>query len=329
MSTIREIAKKAGVSAATVSRVLNYDKLLNVQESTRERIFSAAAELEYQKDEKVRKKKKLKIGIFSSYSVEDELEDPYYLALRVAVEKAAMEKGYSTMYIRIWDEPEKLRSVDGLVCMGNFDIKMVDWIKYLALPTVFLDSAAGEDSFDDVFINTKKATNQVMDYLYKNGHRKIALITAKDVDVNGNKIPDLRTKCYEKFMREKEIFCAQYVKVGGYTPKYGYLLMKEILEMPVMPTAVFVVNDTLAAGCYKAVSEAKLKVGKDISVIGYNDISAAKYMIPPLTTVRLFVDIMGMQALSMIEERIQFGRKISVKSYVSTELIIRESVAKI
>lgn len=329
MATIREIAAKAGVSASTVSRVLNYDKLLNVQEETRERIFSVAEEMNYQKQNKVRKKRRLRIGVFSSYSIQEELEDSYYLALRLAVDKAIEEKGHQKVEMRLWMGEGDAGSMDGIICMGSFTKKMVSWIKSFSVPVTFVDSIANMEVFDSVVVDTRCATNRILEYFYENGHRKIALINGEDMDMDGNAVKDYRTLYFEIFMKEKGIFREDYVKIGGYTPASGYRMTQEILDMPETPTAVFVANDSLAAGCYKAVQEHGYLVGKDISIIGYNDVSTAQYMMPPLTTVRLFTDVMGEQAVNLIEDRIRSGRNISVKAYVSSELIIRESVGKI
>ena len=92
MATIKDIAEKAGVSIATVSRVLNYDETLNVQDETRKRIFEVAEQLDYQVKDKKKRKRKLKIGVLYSYSLEEELEDTYYLSVRVAIEKKLAEE---------------------------------------------------------------------------------------------------------------------------------------------------------------------------------------------------------------------------------------------
>ena len=106
-------------------------------------------------------------------------------------------------------------------------------------------------------------------------------------------------------------------------------MMKELLELPDRPTAVFVANDSLAIGCYKAVNEKGLAIPEDISVVGYNDIPAAKYLVPPLTTVHLHMDFMGEQAVSMLAERILTGREIAIQTLIPAKLVIRESVRKL
>ena len=99
MATIKEIAELAGVSVTTVSRVLNFDDTLNVQDETKRRVFEAADRLEYQIKDKKRKKKKLKLGLFCSYSPEEELEDTFYLSIRIAVEKKLDKEGFKKVIV--------------------------------------------------------------------------------------------------------------------------------------------------------------------------------------------------------------------------------------
>ena len=113
MATIKDIAEKAGVSIATVSRVLNYDETLNVQDETRKRIFEVAEQLDYQVKDKKKRKRKLKIGVLYSYSLEEELEDTYYLSVRVAIEKKLAEEGYKKYRINSGDTKEDLSVLYG------------------------------------------------------------------------------------------------------------------------------------------------------------------------------------------------------------------------
>ena len=93
MVTIKDIADKARVSQTTVSRILNHDESLNVKETTRKRVFEVAEELEYEHKSPKKNIRKIKIGTFYSYSPEEELEDPYYLCIRLAIEKKIKEEG--------------------------------------------------------------------------------------------------------------------------------------------------------------------------------------------------------------------------------------------
>ena len=148
MSTIREIAEMAGVSVTTVSRVLNFDDTLNVQDETKRRVFEAADRLEYQVKDKKRRKKKLKLGLFCSYSPEEELEDTFYLSVRIAVEKKIEKEGYKKVQISQEDTPEDTAKLDGIICLGTFNEEMIKKIESYHKPAVFIDALGNPDLFD-------------------------------------------------------------------------------------------------------------------------------------------------------------------------------------
>ena len=158
--------------------------------------------------------------------------------------------------------------------------------------------------------------------------QKIAFIGGDEVDSDGNEVIDERLIAYQTYMQEKGLFQESYIKIGGYTPKHGYRLMKELLELEDRPTAIFAANDSLAVGCYKAVQEKGLHIPEDISIIGFNDISMAKYMIPPLSTVHVYMKFMGEQAVTLLAERISTEREISMHISIPAELVLRDSVGK-
>ena len=108
-----------------------------------------------------------------------------------------------------------------------------------------------------------------------------------------------------------------------------YPYFKELQEEGNLPTALFVANDSMAAGCYKAAYESGLKIPEDISIIGFNDIPTAKYMIPPLTTVRVYMEFMGEYAVHMLEERVFGERELCLKMTAPTKLYVRDSVKDI
>lgn len=329
MATIKDIAEKAGVSITTVSRVLNYDETLNVLDETRKRIFEAAEQLDYQVRDKKKRKRKLKIGVLYSYSLEEELEDTYYLSVRVAIEKKLAEEGAKKYGLSGQEHKEELGALDGIICLGTFSQSMIERIESFHKPTVFVDALPDAEKFDSVIHDIERSVLKVMRYLMDQGHKKIAFIGGFETDSDGAEVVDNRTYAYQRFMKQENLFQEEYMKIGGYTPKYGYQMMKELLELPHRPTAVFVANDSLAIGCYKAVNEKGLSIPADISVVGYNDIPAAKYLVPPLTTVHLHMDFMGEQAVSVLAERILSGREISIQTLIPAKLVIRESVREL
>lgn len=328
MATIKEIAEMAGVSVTTVSRVLNYDETLNVQDETKKRVFEAAEQLEYEVRSKKKRKKKLKVGLLCSYSLEEELEDPFYLSARVGIEKKLDEEGFRKIPVDISGSLEEYEGLDGLICLGTFSKSVVDRIKTLGKHAVFVDAIGDLDVFDSVVTDMKFAVKKVLKYLFELGHEKIAFIGGRDVDSDGHEVEDMRIPLFRTYMEKYGTLNEDYIKIDGYTPRHGYRLVKELLEMKDRPTAIFTANDSLAVGCYKAIQEAGLRIPEDISVIGFNDISMAKYLVPPLTTVHVFTDFIAAQSVTVLAERVYSGREISMNISVPTKLMVRESAAK-
>ncbi len=326
MSTIKDIAELAGVSVATVSRVLNYDETLNVQEETKKKVFEAAEHLEYHMKEKKKRKRKLKLGMICSYSPEEELEDPFYLAVRIAIEKEIDESGFKRIALSVEDNIEHFAAVDGLICLGTFSRTTVERINSFKRPHIYVDAAGNRSAGDSIVTDIRYSVIQVMEYLWSQGHRRIGFVGGNEQDSDGQEILDSRLPTYQRFLRDRGALNDSYIRIGGYTPRHGYRLMKELLKEDELPTAIFAANDSLAVGCYRAIQESGLQIPGDISVVGFNDISMAKYLAPPLTTVHVHMNFMGRRAVQMLAELIQQERSIHMHVSVQTELIIRESV---
>jgi len=325
MATIKDIAALAGVSIATVSRVLNYDETLNVSLETRQKIFEAADQLAYESKGYKKRKPSHKIGLCYSYSLEEELVDTYYLSIRVAIEKHLAEKGYVTRRISLSSPNESIRGIDGLICLGLFFAEDIAQIRRLGKPTVFVDSSPDINQFDAVVIDYESATIQALEHLITLGHEKIGFIGGMDADPKGEPIPDLRRLVFESFLAGKGLFRPEWVRTGEYSPKNGYLMLKELFSLPERPTAVFISSDAMAIGCYKAMHELELRIPEDVSLMGFNDIAQARDMVPPLSSGRIHTDFMGETAVELIEEWLRTGRKINKKVLIPTKLVARES----
>ncbi|MBT2656114.1 LacI family DNA-binding transcriptional regulator [Bacillus sp. ISL-18] len=330
MATIKDIADLAQVSMATVSRVLNYDETLNVAPETRKRIFEAAEELNYVVTPKKKKpKKKELIGLYYSYSLEEELIDTYYLSIRVALEKKLERLGMELYNISKDDTKKTISKIDGIICLGTFKKEEIELIKSFEKLAVFVDANPDENYFDSVVIDFNSATKNALDYLMDLGHQNIGFIGGVETDMYGNRFKDLRQDVFESYLKKKGILKEEFVKIGGYNPKDGYLILKEMLSRDTKPTAVFVANDSIAIGCYKAAYELGVKIPDDLSIVGFNDVSSAQYMVPPLTTVKLYTEIMGETAVDLLLERIATKREICKKVTIHTKLIIRGSAAAV
>ena len=229
-----------------------------------------------------------------------------------------------------WRESWKdLAGLDGLLCLGTFSRSMVRQIEAFGKPTVFLDAMPKSDRFDCVVNDLAGSVEAVLDYLTELGHRKIAFIGGYEVDRDGEEVYDSRIVAYKEYMERTGEFRESLVRLGRFTPEDGYVLCRELLEEKERPTAVFASNDALAVGCYRAISEKGLQIPGDMSVVGYNDISVANYLVPSLTTVRLHMELLGEEAVRILEEHIASGREIGLKIIVPARLIVRGSTGRV
>lgn len=331
MATIKDIAKKAGVSSATVSRVLNYDQTLSVSDEKRKLIFEIAESLDYKPPRKRHTviRQKFKIGLIHWYSIRQELEDPYYMSIRIGIEKMCYEQ--SLEIVKVYEPDHSnlsdLDGVVGLIAIGKFDSSDVSRFENICPHIVFVDSSPREHDFDSIVINFEGAIAQALGYLMEKGHKRIGYIGGQEF-IGKQKLPlgERRLALFEETLKAHNIYEPKYIYVGSFIAESGYQLMKQALsEHKNMPTAFFVASDSMAIGALRAIYEANLTVPKDIAIIGFNDIPTSKYTNPPLTTIKVYKEFMGETAVEMLLERIVKNRTIAKKVVVPTVLVKRES----
>ncbi|ENZ35666.1 hypothetical protein HMPREF1084_00247 [Clostridium butyricum 60E.3] len=333
MATIKDIASIAGVSISTVSRVLNFDESLNVSDSTRQKILKIADELEYTSSSKKKKSKKnnKNIGILCWCNYEEELADPYYLSIRLVVERICSERCINLVKLDENIDLKLVKELSGILVIGNYYTDMVEKMSNDNDNIVYVDYSPDESKYDSVVIDKKKATFDLLNYIYEIGHRKIGLIGGKDLNENyENMMIDERDIEYQYFMKCKGIYNPKYIYTASrFNFKSGYELTKEMLKEKERPTAVFVENDTMAIGAYKAIAEEGLTIPDDISIVGFNDQPSAKYMVPSLTTVKLSTEYLASAAIDLVLENIDGSRPYKKKVVIPTKLKIRKSCKNI
>lgn len=328
MATLKDIAQEANVSTSTVSRVLNYDSTLSVGEETKKRIFEVAEALEYKNLKKSTSKKKGTIAIVNWVSEAEELNDIYYMSIRLSAESKAQALGYN--FIRVYNQDELINhdKLSGILAIGKYSQHQVDHFLEKNLPLCFVDFKPQQD-IDCVLVNFKNAVKQNIDYLIDQGHSRIGFIGGEESfsDGTGNWI-DPREKTAREYLKRKRLYKADYFYIGAFRVEDGKKNMLKALDNlseEERPTAFLAANDAIAIGCLKALYEKNIKVPEDISLIGFNDISTAKYITPSLTTVKVYTEEMGSSGIQLLHERIQDERQGAKTVITSTKLIIRES----
>ena len=335
MATLKDIAKITNVSLSTVSRVLNYDLSISVTNETRKRIFEVAEELDYRtpkqrnKDNDINIDKSIKIGVLHWYSQDEELEDPYYLSIRKGIEKCAAVKNIQiTMIFKNSDKYiiNELKKIDGVVAIGKFSKGDAEEFAKCCNNITFVDYSPNVKKYDSVVIDFNAAVVEGLDYLSKLGHSNIGYIGGLEyIGSDKEVIKDEREFIFQEYMKEKGVLNFDHIYIGRFTAEDGYKLMKKAIAEEKMPTAFFMGSDSMAIGALRALYESEISVPKDVSIIGFNDIPTAKYLVPPLTTIRVYTEFMGHTAVELLIERINDNREIPKKVVVPTEMVLRES----
>lgn len=333
MPTIRDIAQKANVSPATVSRVLNGDPSINVKARTKRRIFEVAEDLAYTKHKRQKNhtKKRLRIAVFHWYTIEQEINDPYFISIRIGVQRACRELGILFDVIYREDRrqnPFEEHLYDGVIMIGSFNKETQNYITDRFSSVVFVNSEDDEGKHDSVRVDFRALSRDVLYYLINQGHNKIAYIGGREkISSEPNQNPDPRELEYIEVMHQNKIYYGPYVLVGDYSSSSGYELAKQLLLQNVdrPPTALFCGNDSIALGASKAIQECGYKIPEDISLFGVNDIPTLQYTSPSLSSVKIHTEFMGEIALRLLNERMKKERQLKLSVNVPYELIHRES----
>ncbi|MCD8120964.1 MAG: LacI family transcriptional regulator [Clostridiales bacterium] len=328
MATIKDVAKLAGVSPSTVSRTLT--NRIFVEEETRQKVLKAVAELNYQPSSLARGLREGKTQMLA-FLVPD-INSLFYPMMMKSIERYATEKGYSLILCnndeKIENEKKNIgmmgaRGIDGLLCMSvEDDVRhLEEFQRERGIPVILVNRMVSEQltsvSFDDEYggyLMTK--------YLLDHGHTKIAAMFGG---------------FGRQRFRERWMGCKRAMEEYGITDYDHYFIYdvnsieeafqrtKEILEGEDRPTAFFATMDILAIGIYSGISFCGCRIPDDISLVGFDNIFMAQYMVPPLTTYAPPIDDVARESMECLLAQLNdptLIRNISLKG----ELIERQSV---
>jgi len=335
MATIRQIAKEAGVSPATVSRVLNEDDTLNISKETKRRIFEVTERLAYTKHKNKNRQttleKKKKFALLNWYTEHQELNDPYFISIRIGIEDSCQNN--DIILDKYYNSPElhnqiKDTNYDGLIILGRHSDEDIEFFKTLSTNIVFVHSNDPKYEHDCVLADFLALTQDVLEFLLSKNHKKIAYIGGRE-KINGSYdiFIDAREIEFKRLLSSKNLFDENYFYVGKYKMQSGYELANKLIEnnKTNLPTAIFTGNDSIAIGATKAIKEHGLSIPNDIAIISVNDIPTLQYLSPALSTVKIYTEFMGDTAVKLLLERINSDRELCKKVYIPYKLILRES----
>ena len=331
MVTIKDIAHAAGVSSATVSRVLNQDQAMSVSDETRTKIFTTAEQLGYKKSKRTNKRSKSshRIAIIEWYTEQEELDDLYYYSIRLGAEKRAQELGYEVIRIFNNDSLTQLENIDGIIAIGKFSPDKIKELETYSDKLVFVDSDTLNYGHSCVTTDFENSVINVIDYFINNGLKKIGMIAGQETSSDKSTLlSDPRLNTFQSYLKQLKLYDPNLIKIGSFSSEAGYKIMKKfIIELgDNLPQAFFAANDALASGALRALQEAKIPVPERVSLISFNDTSLAKYMYPKLSTVTVFTEEMGKQAIQILEQSfLKDSPSVAYMVKLATRLTIRES----
>ena len=328
--TIKDIAREAGVSVTTVSRVINNKP--DVSDKTKEKVLKIIDEFNYNPNSVARglvMQKTHTIGL-----IIPDISNPFFPDIAKAIEDKAQKLGYSVILFNTDNHLErekkgvdlfKSKQVDGLVVslsLGNENI--LKDLKKRNYPVVQIDRAVLNHLYPLISIDNKKSAYEIVQFLIKKGHKKIAHITG---DLNTTTARD-RLAGYKKALHDFDIEIDEELIIeGDYSKKAGLEGAEKLLKLKNPPTAVFAANDLTAAGVYNAVFAEGLNIPEDIAVAGHDDIDLASLLRPALTTMSQPKYSIGERAVTVLMKMINSDRELKIDDQIlSTNLIIRESV---
>ncbi len=328
--TLSDLAKELGVSTATVSRVLNDQP--GVGAETRQRVLEAVARRGYAPNHSARAlatSRTENIG-FVLYA-KSITSDPFYSRIVQGVESECTQHGYhlfvSTLHPEQIARPDisfpliRSRRVDGLILAGpDIPARFILALHSRKLPIVLVDNALNEMSLDVVLSDDEVGAYTAVRHLLNLGRRSIVCLSGPRQWISNSQ----RQAGYARAMREARLK-THIVEVSETTTESGREAMQRAWSSVPHLDAIFAINDAMALGAMQVIQSRDLSVGKDVAVVGFDDLAWTEAYNPPLTTVRIHKEQMGRVAASRLLELIADSCSAPVRSLVGTELIVRQS----
>jgi DNA-binding LacI/PurR family transcriptional regulator len=331
--SLRDVARQAKVSVATVSMVLNDNP--RISRATHMKVQRLIEKLGYQPN-------RLAQSLSSRYTnvlavmlpaLRHAFADAYFGELISGICDRAGKMGYKVMleqakpefikerkHIQIFER----RYVDGILCLGvNDRHHFLEDYKDGRYPMLVVDNYFPQYGLDYAVCDYRSGAEQVMNYLMQLGHRKIALISAAPEVTTAREV---RNVYKEKLAAADAEPDESWIEDGKFTEEGGADAMRAILERHPDVTAIFAGNDKMAIGALHVLKQKGLQVPEDISVVGFDDMQHSAFVNPSLTTVHLPLYQVGLLACERLIERVH-GRNEKVEETLSTHLVVRESTA--
>ncbi|MEK3734164.1 MULTISPECIES: LacI family DNA-binding transcriptional regulator [Paenibacillus] len=339
MSTIRDVAKLANVSTATVSRVLNNDTKYKITEETKERVWQAVTQLNYKISSKPKRKasakepaeakSQIKIGCVLSVT-KDKYNDPYFMSILSGVEERLLSRGYSIAFIRTGielNDHQILSStfnepITGLILMESLNRETYEYIRKQVPYIVGIDTERGD--IDNVGYDHYNVASVAVNHLIEKGHTQIGYIGGSGL--TGNLKDSRRYRGYYASMHAAGLSVnPDWVIDCMWDEAVCTENINRLCTSGNVPTAFFAGSDLMAMAALNALYSSGISVPNDVAVIGLSNIEVSKYSNPPLSTIDVPTKEIGMVAVDNLLDRINGNQLLPKKVILPTRLVVRSS----
>ncbi len=326
---IRDVAKHARVSIATVSRTIN--RVPTVDKELSKRVWKSIEELNYFPNTQARALVSGRSRLFGLLI--SEITNPFFPELIQGFEDFAIENNYEILIGSTNYDPERMeicirrmieRNVEGVAVM-TFGIEepLLDELVSRNIPMVFVDAAPPSENVSALAVDYHHGIREGVQHLAALGHRKLAFISGPMRQRSAHLRKDaFLSSCAEIGVRP----AAEWLVEGDHTLEGGMQAMEQILRNKDLPTAVMCSNDMTAIGALRVLASKGLRVPDDISVIGFDDIHLAEFVYPPLTTVRMARNDLARAAFGALRSHVEPTHIHAKKTWhIQTKLTVRQS----
>lgn len=330
--TIEEIARMAGVSRSTVSRVLNNHP--SVRSQVRERVLGVIREQDYAPNAAARSlasNRSRVISLVIPRSAAQIFSDPFFPLIIQGISEAAAAMGYFLMLSMLTAEMEhgfynqvlRGRHVDGvLIVSSDIDDPLLPLLMRDQTPLVLIGRHPYLGGLDWVDVDNREGGRLATAHLIGLGHRRIGTITGPLGMVAGLD----RRDGYKQALSEAGITIDPALIVeGDFTQESGYRAMKRLLSLPAPPRAAFIASDAMAFGALRATNEAGLRVPEDLAIVGYDNVPMSAYTTPPLTTVAQPIIELGVAAVQALVRQLEPAPQPGPLARLPARLVVRAS----
>ena len=323
-ATIRDVARLADVSVASVSRALN--GLDNVSEDTRARVFAAVADLGYVPHAGARS---LSLARTNAIGVVlPDVHGEFFSEIVRGMESAARDKGYLLLLSNMHDGTPRAEAavramrgrVDGLLVMApHLDRPTLERALPAATPVVLINAPPDVESHTNLRLDNVSGVEAVISHLLAIGRSRIAHITGPAENVDAQE----RLAAFRDAMARAAQGEAPVVVTGDFSEEVGQAAMADLLQRRIPIDAVFAANDMMAIGALQALKAAGMRVPEDVAVVGFDDVPVARHL--GLTTVRARVAELGARAVERLLSMLAAGASAPSQELHSTELVVRST----